>query len=203
MLVVRDQASQLSLLREGIVHDLGVLKSLGVLVAFLPMVVAGCAVTAMPRPGRVQIDRWAELKADDKDVAAIMAAFNKGEDALRAKDLNGIMALYSEQYRYHGLSKADLRKAWEEIFAHYDQLASAHVFSAVRVTVTGKFPTAEVTCTGNLSGVSRDSGQRHIIDSWFAEVHHLVYENGEWRIIGHAGGDTKTLPFGTSPHPFF
>ena len=44
---------------------------------------------------------------------------------------------------------------------------------------------------------------RVIIDSWFYEIHHVVYEDGARRIRGHAGEDSKALPFGTSPHPFF
>jgi hypothetical protein len=173
-----------------------------VLLTMLSMV-GGCALVTVPTPGKVQIDRWAEIKADEKDIASLLAAFSRAEEALHTEDLNGIMALYSEQYRYHGLSKSDLRKAWEEIFAHYDNIASSHIFSAIRVTVTGKVPTAEITCTGNLWGVAKETGHRGIIDSWYSEIHHLVYENGEWRIIGHGAGDTKTLPFGSSPHPFF
>jgi ketosteroid isomerase-like protein len=169
----------------------------------LMALLGGCGLVTMPSPGKAQIDRWAEIKADEKDVASILAAFHRAEEALHAEDLNAIMQLYSEEYRYHGLGKADLRKAWEEIFAHYDHLASSHIFSAILVSGTGKTPTADITCTGNLSGIEKMSGDRGIIDSWNAEVHHLVYENGEWRIIGHAGGDTKALPFGTSPHPFF
>lgn len=44
---------------------------------------------------------------------------------------------------------------------------------------------------------------RVIIESWFHETHHMADEDGAWRIRGHAGEDTKALPFGTSPHPFF
>lgn len=44
---------------------------------------------------------------------------------------------------------------------------------------------------------------RVIIDSWFCEIHHVAYEeDGAWRIRGHAGEDTRALPFGASPHPF-
>jgi ketosteroid isomerase-like protein len=175
----------------------------GVVLIVILSMLKGCGMVAMPTPGKVQIDRWADIKADEKDVASLLVAFNRAEEALHAKDLNAVIALYSDQYRYHGLSKSDLRKAWEDIFAQYDNLASAHIFSAIRVTVTGKIPTAEITCTGNLWGVAKETEHRSIIDSWYFELHHLVYENGEWRIIGHAGGDMKALPFGTSPHPFF
>lgn len=164
---------------------------------------SGCALPALPDQGKVQVDRWAEIKADDKDVAAILAAFNRAEEALHAKDLNGLLALYSERYRYHGLTKSDLKTIWQQLFEQYDQIASTHIFSSVRVTGSGSAPRAEIACTGSLWGLSKETGKRGILDSWFYETHHLAYEDGEWRIIGHAGGDTKALPFGVSPHPFF
>jgi hypothetical protein len=164
---------------------------------------AGCTLPALPDEGRISMGRWAEIKGSDKDVGEILAAFNRAEEALHARDLEGLMALYSEQYRYHGLSKTDLRKIWEEMFARYDNLASTHMFSRIHVGGSAKEPTAEVTCTGSLWGLSKDTGKRVIIDSWFYEIHHVAYDDGAWRIRGHAGEDTKALPFGTSPHPFF
>lgn len=163
----------------------------------------GCSLPALPDAGKISVDRWAEIKGGDKDVSEILAAFNRAEDALHARDLDGLMALYSEQYRYHGLSKADLRKIWEEMFARYDNLASTHRFSSILVRGPEKHPVADVSCTGSLWGLSKETGKRVIIDSWFYEIHHVVYEDGAWRIRGHAGEDTKTLPFGASPHPFF
>jgi ketosteroid isomerase-like protein len=164
----------------------------------------GCVLRpALPDLGKVQLDSWAEIKGDDKSVEEILAAFNRAEQALHAEDLDGIMALYSEQYRYHGFSKADIRKIWQEMFERYDQLASTHFFSRVHVGGPGEHPTADVTCTGSLWGISKETGKRVTMDSWFYETHHVVKEDGAWRVRGHAGEDTKTLPFGTSPHPFF
>jgi ketosteroid isomerase-like protein len=173
-----------------------------VLVAIL-MFLAGCSLPALPDAGKIYVDRWAEIKGSDKDVNEILAAFNRAEDALHARDLDGLMALYSEQYRYHGLSKSDLRKIWEEMFAGYDNLASTHTFSRIHVGGSAKQPTADISCTGSLWGLSKETGNRVFIDSWWYEIHHVVYEDGAWRIRGHAGEDTKALPFGTSPHPFF
>ncbi|MBI3356031.1 MAG: hypothetical protein HY038_04540 [Nitrospirae bacterium] len=51
--------------------------------------------------------------------------------------------------------------------------------------------------------LSKETGKRVFLDSWFYEIHYVVYEDGAWRIRGHAGEDTRALPFGTSPHPFF
>ena len=39
------------------------------------------------------------------------------------------MALYSEQYRCHGLSKSGLRKILEEMFSDCDNLQYPHVFT--------------------------------------------------------------------------
>ncbi|TAJ31555.1 MAG: hypothetical protein EPO64_02315 [Nitrospirae bacterium] len=164
----------------------------------------GCAVPALPDLGEVHIDRWATIKAADKDVGEILAAFNRAEESLHEENLDGIMALYSEQYKYHGLTKADLRKTWQELFAHYDHIASTHIFSRIRATASGKNPTAEIVCTGSLWGVSTDTGQRTIIDSWFYETHNMIYEDGAWRIRGHGAEEApKVLPFGVAPHPFF
>ena len=167
------------------------------------LLVTGCTLPALPDAGKISVDRWAEIKGSDKDIGDVLAAFNRAEEALHARDIDGLMALYSEQYRYHGLSKSDLRKIWEEMFSRYDGLASTHMFSRIHVMVSDKQPTANISCTGSLWGLSKDTGKRVIIDSWFYEMHHVVYENGAWRIRGHAGEDTKTLPFGASPHPFF
>jgi len=46
------------------------------------------------------------------------------------------------------------------------------------------------------------TGERVNIDSWFQEVHQLVYEDGAWRISGHSGEDPEKLQFGAA-HPFF
>lgn len=165
----------------------------------------GCFVAAPPfrDTGRVSIQGGADIKGDDRDVAAILAAFNHAEEALHRNNIDGVMALYSAQYQHHGLSKTDLRTIWEEMLAQYDGLASTHVFSRVSVETSGTVPTARVWCTGSLWGTSKATKERDVIDSWFYEVHHLAYENGEWRIVGHAGGETPTVAFGKSPHPFF
>jgi hypothetical protein len=176
-----------------------------VLLATLGMLSQGCMVAAPPfrDAGRVSIESAAEIKGDDRDVAAILAAFNHAEESLHQNNVEGVMALYSEQYRHHGLSKRDLRTIWEEMLAQYDGLASTHVFSRVSVVASGEAPTARVWCTGSLWGTSKATKEREVIDSWFFEIHHLVNEDGGWRILGHAGGDTTTVAFGKSPHPFF
>ena len=179
------------------------IRAFGKRMVLVVMFLAGCSLPALSDAGKIYVDRWAEIKGSDKDVSEILAAFNRAEDALHPRDLDGLMALYSEPYRYYGLSKSDLRKIWEEMFAGYDNWASTHTFSRIHVGGSAKQPTADISCTGSLWGLSKETGKRVFIDSWFYKIHHVVYEDGAWRIRGHAGEDTKTLPFGTSPHPFF
>lgn len=178
-----------------------VLAAIGLIIVATSWV-SGCAVAPLMHRGGIQVDRWAEVKADDHTVAEILTAFNRAEEALQSRNLDALMGLYSDGYSYHGLTKADLRKIWEELLAHYDRLSSNHIFSKIVVTSNQK-PSAEITCTGSLWGISKETGQRENIDSWFGEVHHLEHEAGAWRVRGHKGEVSKVLQFGVAPHPFF
>jgi len=61
----------------------------------------------------------------------------------------------------------------------------------------------EVYCTGSLSGLSKTSGLRVPIDSWYEEVHYMTFEDGRWRISGNVDDQPRIMPFGTSPHLLF
>jgi len=163
---------------------------------------AACTVPPLMHRGGIMVDSWAEVKADDKTVAGILTAFDAAEAALQAGNLEDLMRLYSAQYSYHGLSKPDLRKIWEELLAHHRDFKSNHIFS--RIVARGGTPlSAEVTCTGSLWAVSKETGDLVKIDSWYGEVHNLIYEEGTWRILGHRGAKPQTQAFGAAPHPFF
>ena len=47
---------------------------------------------------------------DSATLAELLSTFEQAEQAMQAHDLDGIMALYSDDYHYHGLKKADIRK---------------------------------------------------------------------------------------------
>lgn len=180
-----------------------ILSRAGLVVALgATMWLHGCAVAPLMHRGGIMVDRFAEVKADDKTVGEILAAFNRAEDAVHAQNLDALMNIYSQGYSYHGFTRGDLRKIWGDLFTHYQGLTSNHIFSRI-ATESGKQPTAEITCTGSLWGISKDNGERVNIDSWYGEVHHLVYEDGAWRVRGHAGPTPKVLQFGVTPHPFF
>jgi len=113
------------------------------------------------------------------------------------------MALYATQYNYHGLKQADVRKIWSTLFAEYRDIEEMHFFSKIAKVGSGSNAIIEVSCTGSLSALSKLSGLRVTIDSWYQEVHFLTPEGGAWRIRGNAGESPRVLPFGTAPHPLF
>ena len=149
------------------------------------------------------ISQGAVVEVDQTTVNQIMDAFHKADAAVAAGNLDGIMALYATQYNYHGLKQADVQKIWHDLFDEYRDLSQAHFFSKIVKMGSGSNAIIEVTCTGSLSGISKSSGLRVPIDSWYEEVHVLTLEGGGWHIRGNVGETPRVLPFGTAPHPLF
>lgn len=156
-----------------------------------------------PVSAKTQILAGTTPEADEKTVAEIMAVFDRAEKAIENRDLDGLMALYSKSYNYHGLRKSDIRKIWANLFEHYHKIESMHLFTRIVQVGSGSGATVEVTCTGNLWAVSDTTKLRVPLDSWYGEVHYLVQEDGTWRIRGNVGESPTVLPFGTAPHPLF
>lgn len=137
-------------------------------------------------------------------VREILAAFSRAEDAVQQQELEPLLQFYAKGYNYHGLKPADVRRIWGEVFTHYRDLSSTHLFSEVKVFRSGAQLRAEITCTGGLYGTEAKGSTRITLDSWFHEVHYLVYEDGAWRFLGNAGAVPSTAPLTSSPHhPLF
>jgi hypothetical protein len=137
-------------------------------------------------------------------VRELLASFARAEAAVKKEDLHTLMTFYSPAYNYHGLKEADVRRVWDEVFTHYKEVASTHLFSTVTVLRTGSQLRAEVTCTGGLYGTEEPSGKRITLDSWFQEVHYLVKDPEGWRFLGNAGDAPTAAPFSSAPHhPLF
>lgn len=153
-------------------------------------------------PVVAQVDQRAEINADERTVMDIVATFNRAERAIREKNLDALMDLYSDSYRYHGLSKDDVRKLWARLFARYNTILIYHLFTRM-IVKSGQPPTAELTCTGYARGNDMETGWRVRLDSWVFETHHLVLEEGVWRIRGHVDEPSSALEFGSTVHPLF
>jgi hypothetical protein len=134
----------------------------------------------------------------------LAAAFDRAEVAVQQADLGALMRFYANGYNYHGLKRADVRRVWDEVFTHYGQVTSKHVFTELKVIKAGKVRKASVTCTGGLYGIEQATGKPVTIDNWVNEVHFLVKEQNEWRFLGNAGGPSPSAPPASAPHhPLF
>ncbi len=156
----------------------------------------------MPDIGRTQLAHGA-VQADERALTEILDTFSKADEALRKQDLDALMTIYSQTYKYHGYDKDRLRLLWKDLFLLHTQFSTTHVFSKIVVNANATPPTAEITCSGSLWAVSKLTGQRVNIDSWFGEVHHTIYEDGAWRIRGHAWEIPDPGRYVLSLHPFF
>jgi len=142
-----------------------------------------------------------QAEASEKIVKEILAVFERADKAVKNRDIEGVMAVYSKQYNNHGLKKSDIREIWMDLFDNYKEIESTHLFS--RIVSVGPGDAVEITCSGGVRAVSKISNLRVPIDSWYGEVHFMVREDGTWKIRGNLGDVQTVLPFGTAPHPLF
>jgi len=171
----------------------------------LALIVAANLWTPPITEAKTQVTPSTIQEVDPQTLKELLSTFEQAEQAMQARDLEGIMALYSDAYLYHGLKKSDIKKVWEQLFDQYKELESVHTFSVIRTLGgSGGRLAAEMTCTGVIWGTSKVTTLRAPIDSWYEEVHYLKKENGRWRITGNVGGESQpVLQFGIAPHPLF
>jgi len=142
--------------------------------------------------------------ADQPVIKELVAAFNEAEAAVKQADVDTLMKFYATAYNYHGLRRSDVRRVWEEVFLHYRDISSSHVFTELKLVQADGIRKAYVTCTGGLQGTEQQTGKPVTIDSWSREVHYLVKEAGAWRFLGNVGGAVDYVPAGSAPHhPLF
>jgi hypothetical protein len=172
--------------------------------AVITVIVLTASLAGMePAQAKIVIPAGSVIEVDEPTVKTVVEAFEQAEEAVKVRDLDRVMAIYSSQYNYHGLKKEDIRKVWKELFDEYKEIASTHLFTKIAKVGSGNHAMLEVTCTGHLWAISKTSGLYVPIDSWYEEVHYLVFEDGRWRVRGNVGELPRHLPFGTAPHPLF
>lgn len=170
----------------------------------IALVIIASSFSSLDRAGaKIVVPEGSVIEVDAPIVKSVVAMFERAEQAVKSHDLDTVMTLYSSQYNYHGLKKDAIRNIWKELFDEYQEIATTHILTKFNKVGSGSQTMLEVTCTGHLWARSKTSGLYVPIDSWYEEVHYLVFEEGEWRIRGNLGDVPRTLPFGTSPHPLF
>jgi hypothetical protein len=177
-------------------------------VAGLVVELQGChlgPLPSVPDLSGTYISQSATIQADQKTVDEILTAFKQAEAAIQHRDLDALMALYAESYKHRGFTKDSLRTEWKHLFDDYHDFSSTHVLTRIAGESEKSPPTAQITCTGSLWAISNETNQRVNIDSWFGEVHYLVYLDGAWRMRGHAWEvlNPKDTRAARPPHPFF
>ena len=181
--------------RRGVFKIILILAGVLVLPHIRPPVPVAAAVEFAPGVG---------ADADLPAIKELLAAFNEAETSVKKADLDELMKFYATAYNYHGLKRSDVRRVWEEVFMHYENVSSSHVFTELELVRADGIRRAYVTCTGWLNGTEKQTGKPITIDSWVREVHYLVKEEGRWRFLGNAGGAPPSVPPASAPHhPLF
>ena len=179
----------------------GVLKIILILAGTL-ILTQGCLLA--PVNAAVEFAPGVGADADQPVMRELIAAFNEAETSVKKADLDALMSFYATAYNYHGLKRSDVRRVWEEVFLHYRDISSSHVFTELKLVQADGVKKAYVTCTGGLHGTEQQTGKPITIDSWAREVHYLVKEAGAWRFLGNAGGTSpSTAPASAPHHPLF
>ena len=165
------------------------------------LILAGTLILAQCRPptpvaAAVEFAPGVGADADRLVIEELVAAFNETEAAVKKADLDAAMKFYATTYNYHGLKRSDVRRVWEEVFLHYGNLSSSHVFTELKLIQADGVRKACVTCTGGLYGTEKQTGKPITIDSWAREMHYLVKEAGAWRFLGNAGGSGRSCSGG-------
>ena len=174
------------------------------------LILSGTLILAQYRPpipvaAAVEFAPGVGADADQPVIKELVAAFNEAEASVKKADLDALMKFYATTYNYHGLQRSDVRRVWEEVFLHYRDISSSHVFTELKLVQADGVGKAYVTCTGGLHGTEKQTGKPITIDSWAREVHYLVKEEGAWRFLGNARGvSPSNSPASAAPHhPLF
>jgi hypothetical protein len=178
------------------------IEACGIVLMLAGMLLVSQCHHPVPSSAAVEIAPGSALPADV--VKELVAAFDRAEAAVQHADLDALMPFYEQGYNYHGLKRSDVRRIWTEVFSHYGEITSRHVFTELKLVRDGSRTKAYVTCTGGLYGIDKGSGKPVTIDSWTGEVHHLVKGEGTWKFLGNVGEALPEVPATSAPHhPLF
>ncbi len=149
----------------------------------------------------MEVDPAAKQKLGEQTFNELMLFFQEAERAIETKDLEALMALYSENYSNGDHDKKAAKKIWERIFATFDTMAMRHNMSLGKVSTEKNMVVFQ--CNGLLLGVPDTKKMPITIDNWNNQEHVLVKEAGQWKLIGTYGLERKRLWFDKPMHPLF
>ncbi|MBL6931808.1 MAG: hypothetical protein ISR45_02580 [Rhodospirillales bacterium] len=148
----------------------------------------------------IQLPEEEKIVANYQTMQEFRAFYDEVEAALKAEDIDRIMALYADDYLHQGITKRQLRFMWLEIFNAYDDLYSIHAFSNIHVTGAD----AILNCTGALMGIEKKGRDFLAVDRWIMLNHWLTRIDGKWKMVGGASHTGATLKESKDDsHPLF
>ena len=133
----------------------------------------------------------------NNDEAEIKRGIEAGVEAIRHKNLEGIMSLYAQEVvtfdivpplRYLGADA--LRKRWEEVFFVY-QGPVAYEIHDLSITVGD-----DVAFTSSLNQISGTMNNGHKTDLWLRWTACFRKINGKWLIVHHQNSVPVDLEHG-------
>ena len=133
---------------------------------------ASCAAQTAPAPG---------VAAPAGVVREVEAGLAQAVQRFEARDVAGVLALVSEQYRTGPLTKAGIREQLLTTYALYDSVKATVRIDEVRMV--GEH--AWVYSTGEVSGRLRLLGTPMVFLSWERELEVVRREGGAWRLFGY------------------
>lgn len=149
----------------------------------------------------VHVDPAAKKQLGENTFNEVMAFFDSAEKAIEAKDLESLMALYSDNYSDGEHDKKSARQIWEKIFSRFERMAMHHNMKLGKVSSDKNMVVFQ--CSGLLLGAPDPKERPNTIDNWTNQDHVLVKEAGKWKLIGTYGSERKRLWFDKPMHPLF
>lgn len=146
----------------------------------------------------MNIDPAAQQQLGEQTFNEVAMFFQTTQKAIETKNMEALMAHYSDSYHDGDLDKKSVEQAWQRIFAKVDSVAALNNMKLVSVSADGNMIVLQ--SSGLLVGVPGDAKWPVTIDSWNKQDHLLVKEAGEWKLIGIYGPERKRLWFDKPMH---
>jgi len=151
----------------------------------------------------VYFDGESKKLVGDKVAKEISVFFNTAENAIRTKDLDKLMSLYSDSYSNGPNDKEAIKRVWKWVFGRFDNLYTKH--NMTFISASSAAPAMIIRCSGILMGTPKGENDAYSIalDHWVNNDHVLSNEHGQWKIIGTAGPEQQRFGFSKPIHPLF
>lgn len=149
------------------------------------------------------VDPAAKQQLGEKTFNEVMVFFHAAEKAIETKDLEGLMALYSDNYGDGVHDKKSAEQIWRRMFDTFDAMSTQHNLKLGKMSADKNMVIFQ--CSGLLMGAPDPKTKKGLItiDNWANQDHVLVKEGGKWKLIGTYGLERKRLWFDKPMHPLF